>query len=564
MKQFLLLTAWLLSSVLSSAQGFQVTDFSTEIYLSREGYFDVTEHYDITFTEPKHGILRDILTRYEFQDADGTVSKRDIIISDISVPGSTFKTNSKWSQRSEKKVSMRIGDKDKLVVGKQHYEIRYRVKNAFIFTDSLVQFYWNIKGAEWLAIFEKIRFKIHAPEGALLSPLNCFVYAGNTGNSENSEKFDLSFSGNTVSGISKESFKSYYGRQVTVLVKLPAGMIEKVDFTPPLWQRYLWVLILLGIFIFSRFLYAVTGYKKKVIEVTSYYPPKGIDPAMAGFLIDDQAQNRDIISLLPEWGNEGLISMEAIIPKEKLLQEDLKLIKRKELPEPSPEYKRLIFDRLFNAGDEVKMSSLRNHFSTTIFNARISLMKAAKGVYYAPRSPLLRFWGWLLLLWAIAGSIIFVQQFSVLSAVINAFFSVILGAAMFKRKKNPAGNEVLGELRGFRKFIELADVDRIKALLRDDPFYFEKTMSYAVAFGMLDKWAAKFEGLSANPPGWYNAGSGNSNFTMNTFGKAFSGSMVAASSALVSMPASSSSGSHSSSGGGSSGGGFGGGGGSSW
>ena len=97
-------------------------------------------------------------------------------------------------------------------------------------------------------------------------------------------------------------------------------------------------------------------------------------------------------------------------------------------------------------------------------------------------------------------------------------------------------------------------------LLTDDPGYFESTMGYALAFGMFDKWAAKFNALNVPPPSWYNTTTSQS-LSMNNFSKSFSGVMSSVESTMVSSPSSSGSGS---SGGGSSGGGFGGGGGGSW
>ena len=95
-------------------------------------------------------------------------------------------------------------------------------------------------------------------------------------------------------------------------------------------------------------------------------------------------------------------------------------------------------------------------------------------------------------------------------------------------------------------------------LLKEDPTYFESTMSYALAFGLFDKWAKKFDSLHIPPPTWYTSTSGRL-MTMNNFSQSFSSSINSAKSTMVSSPSSSGS-----SGGGSSGGGFGGGGGGSW
>lgn len=116
---------------------------------------------------------------------------------------------------------------------------------------------------------------------------------------------------------------------------------------------------------------------------------------------------------------------------------------------------------------------------------------------------------------------------------------------------------MLSELKGFRQFIKMADLDRIKMLIEQDPKYFEKTMSYALAFGMLNKWAKKFDALNIAPPEWYKS-NGVDMVSLYSFSRSFSTSIGHAQASMVSAP------SNSSSGGGSSGGGFGGGGGGSW
>src|SRR5690606_33001420 len=151
-------------------------------------------------------------TSFDFEDEAGKVSKKEIYISDIDVPGEKFKINGIFEKQLGNNIRIRIGDKNILVSGKKHYEIRYRVKNALIFTDDLVQLYWNIKPADWTTYFESISFTIHAPEGATLSSENCFVYSGETGNTEPSTEFDYSYSDNIFSGKSKAGFRSSYGQ----------------------------------------------------------------------------------------------------------------------------------------------------------------------------------------------------------------------------------------------------------------------------------------------------------------------------------------------------------------
>ena len=574
MAQIYSILLFLLLSFSGFAQGFTVKNFTADIYLSQEGYFDVVEKYDIEFTSASHGIFRDIITKFDFKDENGKVSKREIYISEIDVPGERFKTNEIFGKQFGDKLNIKIGDKNTLISGDKHYEIRYRVKNALIFTDDLVQLYWNIKPSDWAAVFFQINFTIHTPEGTPLSPENCFVYSGNTGVTESSTEFNYDYSGNLFSAKSKDGFYSTPGQNVTVLVKLPKSIIQEADFTPPFWKRYGWM-GLLGLLFLAMVLFIRKKLRgDKIIPVTSYYPPQGIDPAMAGVLIDNTADSRDIICLLPYWATQGLIRMEEITKGERSLYGDLKLIKIKNIPENVPGYEYNFFHKVFNGKNEVLASGLGG----AITEPKALLSKKSEQYYPEKKINLIWIIPAISIIWAffgitllpfLAGSYIDIESSKFIGfIIINYLFFFAIFPISFvyianrNRAKNQQGKSIMPELLGFYKFIKVAEVDRIKALLKEDPYYFEKTMPYAVAFTLLKEWSAKFDGLIQNAPDWYGSSTG-TQFRFHIFASSFNSSMAVARASMVISPSSGGS-SSSSSGGGSSGGGAGGGGGGSW
>lgn len=124
-------------------------------------------------------------------------------------------------------------------------------------------------------------------------------------------------------------------------------------------------------------------------------------------------------------------------------------------------------------------------------------------------------------------------------------------------KRTPYGNEILGKIRGFRNFLEVAEKDRLVAMVTQDPTYFYNILPYTYVLDVSDKWIKKFETISLQAPSWYD---GPTSFNVGDFGSFINGAMASAQSSMSSDPFSSSD----SSGGGSSGGGSGGGGGVSW
>lgn len=135
---------------------------------------------------------------------------------------------------------------------------------------------------------------------------------------------------------------------------------------------------------------------------------------------------------------------------------------------------------------------------------------------------------------------------------------VLVMVIMFKLmpKRSPYGNELLGKIKGFKNFLELAEKPKLEELVMQDPAYFYNILPYTYVLGLSDKWIKKFEVIALQPPDWY---AGSTAFNMVAFGSFMHSTMTSAQTAMSSSPSSSGG-----SGGGSSGGGSGGGGGGSW
>lgn len=562
MKKLFPLFICLLGLAQMGAQDFTVQNYTVDITIHKEGYFDVVENYNLNFEVPKHGIYRTIQTKYKLLDSTGRATTRKIRINKVDVPDYKFDIPFDFVQKLQDQMNIRIGDKEVTLIGPQHYQIGYRVHNAFLFEDGRIRFYWNIKPEGWSADFHQISFTVHVPEDVYLSKENSFVYSGDEGTTTQSTDIQTYFANGEFSGISKSGFVSHPGQSVTVLIDLPLGAVKEAKPFWPFWTHYGWV-FLIGILIIAFFwVWWLFGKDERVIATTTYYPPDLIDPAMVGFLINDRDDNSDLISLIPYWGAKGLIRVEEIPKKGLFGSKDTRLIQLGSLPMDAPIYEREIFDGLFGVSDEtdkpeVLVSSLKNTFYTKMSTAKKHLKESAQP-YYEGESRKVQ-WAMYLVLIVLAVGLTLIGLFfwGPLAAVALVLCCVaLIFVNRFMVKKNAKGNRILSEIKGFRRFIKVAEENKLKMLLRDDPHYFETTMGYALAFGMFGQWAKKFNALDLSPPEWY---SSTGKMGMGNFSKSFSSAMDRTRSNMVSSPSSSGS-----SGGGSSGGGFGGGGGGSW
>lgn len=562
-KEFFLLLIFF-CSFQNYAQDFIVNSAKVDISLSEEGYFDVKEKYHLTFSQPKHGIYRVIRTEYDFVDSNSNQGKRKIKLSKIDVPGHKFKVPMGFVQKLEKETEIKIGDPDHTVIGQQDYQINYRVSNAYIYGESKIQFYWNVKPDAWNTEFKNLDFSIYLPKGVSLGVEDIFVYSGPAGTDIVSSEFDIVYESGVFHVNSKEDFVSDRGQSVTVLLNLPLDSIKQSVPFWPFWDKYGWILIIGGLFIGFYAVWRKYGKDDEVIANISYFPPSGVDPAMAGFLINDKDDTTDLISLIPYWGSKGLIRMEHLAKKGWFGKEDTKLTQLKPLTIDAPAYEREIFQGLF--GDdhnilekEVLISSLKEKFYTTMSSAK-SQLKADAQIYYSAKSrKIMILTAVSIVILCILFAFLFLITWGILSAVMMVLTSVfLLFMNTYMVKKNKKGNEVFSDLLGFKQFIKVAEENKLRMLLHDSPNYFETTMGYALTFGLFDQWAKKFEALNLSPPSWYSSSTGV--YTMNSFANSFSSAMTTTQSTMVSAPSSSGG----SSGGGSAGGGFGGGGGGSW
>lgn len=514
---------------------YEVEKFTADFYLNKDGSVDVTENYEVQFNEASHGIIRAFIIRKTVYEEKLKPQKRTLYFSNIDVKGAKFSRTSDYKLMDSSILEIKIGDKNKLVQGKVNYQISYTVRNAMLIMEDETAFYWNVKSEEWDCPFNSVEYRVHVPEGQAVTENDSYTYSGGYGNTENSEDFEYSYNENiyTAKSISGKSFNQF--NLITTLVFVPNQYIPGNDLTTVYFRRYQWIGILfIAGFLFWLFVYKKFKDKNKVFATTSYYPPVAVDPALAGYLINSQEDNSDLIALIPQWAIEGRIKIE-----EKLIngKKDLELTYLGELEKNPPGYKKVFMAGLFpNIKKEptITLSALRKRIYPTM-NLAKSQLKIIGGEFfdskYEEKTELI------IVGVVIAGLIspaAFFYFYGWTATFICALFYLILIFLTANiRVRNAEGNKVYSELIGFKKFIKLADIERIKELLKNDPLYFEKTMPYALAFGMLNKWSAKFEPIIESSPDWYKT-TGSRDF--RNFNRSFSQSMILANKMLKGVP----------------------------
>ncbi len=62
--------------------------------------------------------------------------------------------------------------------------------------------------------------------------------------------------------------------------------------------------------------------------------------------------------------------------------------------------------------------------------------------------------------------------------------------------------DLLGEIEGFRMFIETAEKERLEMMIKDDPELFYHILPYAQVLGVSNSWMAKFKSIPPQTPEW--------------------------------------------------------------
>lgn len=593
---------------------YAVTDYVIDSYdinvkVNENNTFDITETITANFYVRKHGIIRTIPLENTIERLDGSRSTNRVKITNLQVNNKYSKSNSNGD------LSIKIGDQDTYVTGLQKYVIKYTYDIGSDPVKDADEFYYNLIGTEWDTSISNVSFSITMPKEFDASSLG--FSSGRYGYTDN-ESVSYSVDGNTISGIYTDTLPA--GNGLTVRLTLPDNYFvgarnNNTDY-------YIIIGISLVIVFIAFILWLLFGKDKPVIETVEFYPPEGYNSAELAFLYKGETDDKAIVSLLIYLASKGYLSIKETENKALFAStKDFTIYKLKEY-DGTNEIEKLFFDGLFRTRSSVTSSDLTNRFyitvnrikkllnkkenKTKIFDKKslqlrgfiipmmliIFILITVKPFYDAgmlselpvalifpgvgfslmlsiltsssPKSAkiFIIFWGLLfggIPLFMIL-PIIFLTSISAITYFIGILCIIVL--YVFRKiilKRTPFGLEILGKIKGFKRFLETAEKDQLEAMVEKEPEYFYNILPYTYALDVSDKWVEQFENIAVEPPSWYYS---NTAFSVHSFGTFMNSTMTSVNTSMTSRP--SSSGSGGSSGGGFSGGGSGGGGGSSW
>lgn len=595
--------------------------YDVNIKVHEDYSWDVEESIQMNFLTRHHGIYRYIpyagTTYYDYEGREYATPYK-IKFTNVKIP------NYKYDKYKENKsMVLKIGDGNIYLEGLNIYSISYKAEAYQKPTEGFDQFYWGILPTDWNASIEKGSFSIEFPKA--IDPDRVEFIAGSYGAGHTDWVDWYMEDERTIKARLNTSL--YPGEGVTIRVLMEEGYFQGARNYNRLFWPMVFLIFLAPIMCFT--MWRRHGIDPPSVKTVEFYPPGGLDPAQASYLVDNVIEGKDIVGLIIYLAHKGYLTIEEKGKK-------FKLIKNNEAGPPLTGHKRIIFDGLFKLEDEVDEKQLKKSFPSSVEKAKSNIREYYKnsekhrifsreslrarttallvaglpimsigilGTLYAYGTwedvgLALFFLPGILLTYAFhthnfdrrntmgrfkkfimrsaAGFLTFflllTQLFIVeekgdiflwgLLAIISSLICLIFVILM--KKRTAYGAEMLGKILGFKEFLRVAELDRIKMLVEEDPTYFYATLPYAYVFGLTKVWAKKFEKITMSSPDWYSSASGAA-FSHTVFMRSFNS--YANTMNRVSVPKSSGSGGSSGSysgGGGFSGGGMGGGGGGGW
>ncbi|MCH4071599.1 DUF2207 domain-containing protein [Pseudoramibacter sp.] len=608
--------------VCANAGGYTTSAYNVDVKVNTDHAYRVTETIDVNFTEPRHGIYRYIPYKGDFyRQIDGKKSDKAYVakVSDISVKGGTVDID-----RESDNVVLKIGDADTFLTGRHRYIIRYTWNPGDDGISDFDDVYFNVVPTGWSTAIDASTVTVTLPKKFDADKVN--LYAGNYGSGDNSY-FNVSISGKTITAKSTKALPEGVG--ATINLRLPDGYFTDVPTNRGPLIVFFAVLAAAVAAAAALFIHAdhitpipeVIAFHppKGLTPATVGYIASGpskkhitaciMTLAEKGYISIEQTGKHDFIF-------HKLKDIDTNEPTP--LKTVFKGVTQSGAATTSASLENTFYQNVETAQTEVQMffdkpeNALFSPFSEKSRNALtvvgVALAVAAgfvcsyiaegtviflNGIILAVvfgidflacqvladltvqgrRNPASRHIGLIILALVIILAIFSLgclgtsgidSQWVVVAAQIAFFVIGVLHSSI--EHLSEKGRNWTGEILGFRRFIKTAELDRIKALVADNPSYFYDVLPFAYVFNLTDKWAKHFEGLVVEPPSWYTPYDPYTTFNTIYFASMLNRSFDAMQHNMIDVPSSSGSGGFGDFGGGGgfSGGGGGGGGGGSW
>lgn len=302
-------------------------EYNVRVEVAENNSYDYQEDISIYYMTPHHGI-------YRYVPVQGQV------ISNIRVPGYAYET---YDQNGYKVI--KIGSGSYSLVGENNYHIMYNIAMFEDENNEMDKLLLNLIPTDWETDIGSAYCEVILPKEADLSKAKVFSGSYGTEGNEDNVIMETGSDGRTIK-ISANNIPAHHG--ITLTVDLPQGYWVGAPEFGKLGFGNIMMFLLGPIGAFLAWL--LFGRDDHMVKTLEFYPPDGITPGEAGFLIDGSADKEDVISTIVYLADKGYMEIEEV---------DRTTFKFTALEYPGsdePAYIHTIFKGIFPEGKPVRYS----------------------------------------------------------------------------------------------------------------------------------------------------------------------------------------------------------------
>ena len=342
--------------------GYTIKKLKIDAKVTETNDIQITEEMDVFFNYDKHGIYRVIPEKNTIIE-DGDKKKVDARVSNVTV-------NEKFTSTSQDGYKiLKIGDKDKTIVGDKKYIIKYTYSiEKYNTKDGIDEFYFNIVGDKINTTIGSVEYKIEFPKK--YNKENIYLYSGRDEYKINGEEtvneeqgIDTKVLSDTVIAGRIDKLILPF-RAVTLRIKLGKDyFILRNNYTDILAKIGTAVSVMT--FIYTLIILYKYGRDKKLSDIITFKLPKELDVSNTYYLkYKTTTDYRKIVpALIIEFANEGYIEIgdgadrqeKGIFAKKP--KDRFDIIKIKDYN--GNQYRKKIFDAIFSKGDVITEKNIK-------------------------------------------------------------------------------------------------------------------------------------------------------------------------------------------------------------
>ncbi len=248
-----------------------------------------------------------------------------------------------------------------------------------------------------------------------------------------------------------------------------------------------------------------------------FNPPPGVQPGLVGTVIDESADTLDVSATVIDLAVRGYLRIEEVEGGGVFARTDWRLTALQ--PTTGQElrpYEQNVLMGLFQQGNPVLLSDLKNHFAQTLAATKDLMYDEVLSRGWFRTSPQSQRTAWRGFGFFIMGAgIVTLFAYGSISRAIDissglplpipsgwvlgagllvaGFVVQLLGARM--AAKTAAGSAVLAQSLGFRQYLVTAEANQIR--WEEAQEIFSRYLPFAIVFGVADRWAKTFQQVAA-------------------------------------------------------------------